>query len=453
MKTTEKQPLHVVVGLGLTGMSCVRYCIREGLNFAVTDSRENPPGKEELEKLAPKAPAVFGRLDSELIQNAAELIISPGVSLKEPEIAKAIAKGIPYAGDVELFIRKIKAPIIGITGANAKSTTTALVGEMARQAGINVQVAGNIGLPVLDVLNDQSADLYVLELSSFQLETTHSLRAEVAAILNVTEDHMDRYANMEEYTAAKHRIYVGAKHAVFNRRDPLTKPTVPCQRVSFGLTEPSANEFGVRTHHGELYLARGEELLLLAQAVKIKGMHNIENALAALAIGSCAGFPLEAMLETLKTFSGLPHRCQFILKSGGISWYNDSKGTNVGATIAALEGLGVGIKGKIVLIAGGIGKGADFSPLRESVKKYVRKLILIGEAAKQLAVVLDGCCDMEHAGDSIDGAIKKADLAALRGDLVLLSPACASFDMFNNYKHRGDVFMEKVQALAQGNDQ
>jgi UDP-N-acetylmuramoylalanine--D-glutamate ligase len=427
-------------------MSCVRYCLREGLSFAVTDSRLDPPLKKELYKLVPQVEAVFGGFAPELINKADRLLISPGISLKEPCIAAAISRGIAYVGDIELFVKKITAPIIAITGSNAKSTVTALVGEMARNSGVKVKVAGNIGSPVLDLLVEFEADLYVLELSSFQLEATHSLKAKAAVVLNISEDHMDRYASMDEYVAAKMRIYDGCEVAVINRDQDLGARS--CKSVlSFGLDKPVGdNKYGLIIKGKKTFLAKGDKHLLDVAAVKLRGRHNVANVLAALALGDAVGLSMAAMLKTLKTFSGLPHRCQLVGSYDGVEWYNDSKGTNVGASVAAIEGLGDGCAGKIILIAGGIGKGADFTLLQPTVKKHVKKVILIGEAAKELAKVLQKVSEIEFAY-TLEQAVLLASKAATAKDVVLLSPACASFDMFDNFEHRGDEFVRLVMSI------
>lgn len=435
---------QVIIGLGKTGLSCVKFCLREGLPFAVTDSRDNPPGIKDFLALAPRARYVFGRLDEDLILNAARLVISPGVSLKEPVIRKAIEQKIPYVGDIELFAVRIRAPIAAITGANAKSTVTALLGEMAKKNNKHVLVAGNIGVPVLDLLDQPPADLYVLELSSFQLETTFSLVAAAATILNISEDHMDRYETMDEYRAAKLRIYQHAQTAVVNRADPRTEPEqTVSRRISFGLSESREGYGAIKTNH-EYYLTREGQVLMPVRELKIAGKHNVENALAALALGEAVGLDQQAMVDTLRVFPGLPHRCQFVGERNQVSWYNDSKGTNVGATLAALEGLGQ--DKNIILIAGGRGKGADFTPLRAPVSQHVRMAILLGEAAEALAVLLKDCCEVVLVG-SMEEAVKVARKAGKEGDLVLLSPACSSLDMFENYEHRGNVFKDCVGSM------
>lgn len=443
MYLMKKPEFKVIVGLGKTGLSVARYLLQQGCQIAVNDSRPNPPGLTELKEISPAIKLSLGKFDEELLSRADELIVSPGISLKEPAIAKQIARGIPAIGDVELFARVAKAPIIGITGTNGKSTVTTLVGEMAHTAGLKVKVGGNLGTPVLDLLDDQ-ADLYVLELSSFQLETTHSLKTISAVVLNISPDHMDRYQNLEEYVFAKQVIYQGCQTPVINREDPVSFSGLknPAIAVSFGLNEPQAGQFGLRQKN----LVFGTENLMAIDEVKIKGMHQIANALAALALGYAAKLPMPAMLASLKTFQGLAHRCQWVAAIDDVDWYNDSKGTNVNSTLAAIEGLGSVIGGKLILLAGGQGKQQDFTPLAASVKKYVSEVILIGEDAKIIAAALQNTVPICFAQDLAE-AVKIAKKAAKKQDAVVLSPACASFDMFNNFEHRGEVFMSLVREL------
>lgn len=444
--------LNVIVGLGKTGLSCAKYCLREKLSFAITDSRENPPCLEELKEIAPDIDVVLGKISNHLISKADRLILSPGVSLNEPIISSAIKNGKAFVGDIELFVQKVTAPIVAITGTNGKSTVTTLVGKMAEQAGKKVRIAGNIGLPVLDLLDQPQAYLYVLELSSFQLETTSSLKAKAATVLNITEDHIDRHGTMEGYTKAKMKIYNSCQNAIINRTMINKNMLQLCQHANiytFGLDAPSnEKEFGLLTKNNIIYLAFGNKLLISTDDVKLTGMHQYENALAALALGNAAGIELDAMVETLKNFEGLQHRCQLVKEKGGIKWFNDSKGTNVGSTIAAIEGLGPICPGKIILIAGGLGKNADFSPLTIPVKKHVKSTILIGQDAQEIESKLNGCCEIKHAGFSFEEAIRIAKQSAKSGDFVLLSPACASFDMFKNYEHRGEEFIRLANLLV-----
>lgn len=442
--------LYVIIGLGITGLSCARYLKDRGIPIAVTDTRSHPPHLEAFQKEYPDVPIALGKLDTALLEKAANIIISPGMALREPVIAEQVKRGIPVFGDIELFARAVKAPVIAITGTNAKSTVTTLIGEMAKAAGYDVQIGGNLGIPALDLLaKNPNANLFVLELSSFQLETTQSLQPQVAAVLNITPDHMDRYDDMDEYKQAKHRIYEHCQLAVCNRDDSLTEPLSPHKpphKVYFTLGTPKKGEFGLLMKNNDTYLAYENNLLLSVRELPVMGKHYQVNALASLAIGHGFGLPFEPMLNVLRKFKGLPHRCQFVRERESVRWYNDSKGTNVGATQAAIEGLGSEIRGKLILIAGGVGKNADFSILVPVIEKYVRHVVLIGEAAEDLAIVIDNRVTVSFAR-SMDEAVKLCDKAAKAGDSVLLSPACASFDMFKNYEHRGQMFMEIVEKL------
>lgn len=443
-----QQDLHVVVGLGITGLSCVRYLTAKGIRVAVMDTRTQPPGLEELKKNFPQVQVALGDLDESLLGLAQTIVLSPGVALQKPAIARQIARGTPIIGDIELFALAAKAPIVAITGSNAKSTVTTLVGKMANEAGLNAKVGGNLGCPALDLLSED-ASAYILELSSFQLETTYSLTPKVATVLNVTLDHMDRYSNFDEYVKSKQRIYHGCQIAVCNRDDPLTEcgADYSQRRFYFTLQEPVQNEFGLIRKNNEAYLAFEDEVIMPVYDLPIRGRHYQANALAALAIGHGLGLPMAKMLQVLREFKGLDHRCQLVREINGVAWYNDSKGTNIGATLAALEGLGTEIKGKIILIAGGVGKSADFSSLRLVVSRYVRTAILIGEAAPILAEAWNNASEIVFAS-SLKEAVDRAGQKAHPGDCVLLSPACASFDMFRNYEHRGEVFTELVQDLT-----
>lgn len=449
----ERKELKVVVGLGKTGLSCVRFLKSRGYAVAVNDTRELPPGLAELKAEFPDVEVSLGGLDAALLARAGEIIASPGVSVNEPELQTATrASGVPVAGDVELFCREVEAPVIAITGSNAKSTVTTLVGLMARNAGLDVGVGGNLGLPVLDMVRERGEQqIYVLELSSFQLETTHSLRAAVAVVLNISEDHMDRYDSMQAYCEAKYRIFKGCRHAVVNRDDALTAPAVVqgLPMSSFGLDAPAAGQFGVVVQGGEKFLAQGDVLLMPVSEMKIRGDHNVANALACLALGHAAGLPMAAMLETLRTFTGLRHRCELVSEAQGVAWYNDSKGTNVGATLAAINGLGASIKGKLVLIAGGVGKGQDFAPLSEPLVRHARALVLIGEDGPRIAAAVSDDVQKIVATSLVD-AVAAAKSVAREGDAVLLSPACASFDMFKHYEDRGEQFVAAVLAATGG---
>ena len=435
----------LVVGLGRTGLSCVRYLARRGIPFEVVDTRPDPPGLAEFRLHFPGIEPGLGGIDPGRVGRATHLVVSPGVSLREPAIAGALARGVPGLGDVELFAREARAPVAAITGSNGKSTVTTLVGEMARDDGRDVRVGGNLGVPALDLLGETEPQLYVLELSSFQLETTFSLDAAVATVLNVSPDHMDRYDSLGEYAAAKARVYRGSGTMVLNRDDPWVVGMASAGRPTLGFTlgRPAPGDLGLVEVAGESWLAQGAEPLVAEAALGIRGRHNTANALAALAIGHAFGFAPGRMVGTLERFRGLDHRCQWVAAAVGVDWYNDSKGTNVGATIAAVQGLRP--KGRVVLIAGGDGKGADFGPLREALRGLVRAVVLIGRDGPRIAEALDGAVPLVFAAD-LGAAVAEARALTRPGDAVLLSPACASFDMFRNYEHRGESFVAAVRA-------
>lgn len=448
MSLIASDHFRIVVGLGKSGMSLVRFLANRGIAFAVADTRENPPELATLRRDYPQVEVRCGELDVEFLCRADELYVSPGLALATPALQQAAARGVKLSGDIELFARNAKAPIIAISGSNAKSTVTTLVGEMAVAAGKRVAVGGNLGTPALDLLDD-AVELYVMELSSFQLETTDQLNAEVATVLNVSEDHMDRYSGLPAYHLAKHRIFRGARQVVVNRQDALSRPlpmeNVPCW--TFGLNVPDFKGFGLREENGEKYLAFEFQTLMPVRELKIRGAHNQSNALAALALGHAAGLPFDAMLASLRTFAGLAHRCQWLRERDGVSWYDDSKATNVGAALAAIEGLGADIDGKLVLVAGGDGKGADFSALRAPVAAHCRAVVLLGRDAERLAQALGDSVPLIRVG-SLDEAVQQGAALAQPGDAVLLSPACASLDMFKNFEERGRLFAQAVEGLA-----
>lgn len=437
----------LVVGLGKTGLSCAVFLARRGVPVAVTDSRANPPGLNALRTESGMGAIALGGFDKNLFAWAQRVLVSPGVSVHEPLIAEAQARGAEVLGDVELFARVVKAPVLAITGSNGKSTVTTLLGEMIEDAGKHVLVGGNIGPPVLDLLSETPPDFYVLELSSFQLETTRSLNAAVAVVLNISADHMDRYKNVAAYAAAKRGVYGGDGVQVINRDDPVVSAMVEPGRkfVSFGLDAPNEGCFGRIHRDGECWLACGDEPLMAVQELRIVGEHNQANALAALAMGAALGLPMATMLDTLRRFSGLPHRTQWVAKIHDVNWYNDSKGTNIGATRSALQGL----VGPLVLIAGGQGKGADFTELRNAIKGKVRALVLIGEDAQLIANAVSNVVPVVFA-DDMNAAVQEAHTLAQEGDSVLLSPACASFDMFAGFEARGEAFMSAVHGLGKG---
>jgi UDP-N-acetylmuramoylalanine--D-glutamate ligase len=439
---------RIVVGLGKSGMSLVRFLANRGVSFAVADTRENPPELATLRRDYPQVEVRCGELDVEFLCRADELYVSPGLALATPALQQAHARGVRMSGDVDLFARYARAPIVAITGSNAKSTVTTLVGEMAAAAGKRVAVGGNLGKPALELLDDD-VELYVLELSSFQLETIDQLNAEVATVLNVSEDHMDRYSGLPAYHLAKHRIFRGARQVVVNRQDALSRPLLgegmPCW--TFGLNTPDFHGFGLREENGEKYLAFQFETLMPVRELKVRGAHNQANALAALALGHAVGLPFDAMIAALREFTGLEHRCQWLRDLAGVNYYNDSKATNVGAALAAIEGLGADITGKLVLIAGGDGKGADFSGLRAPVANYCRAVVLLGRDAELIASTLGDAVPLVRVS-TLDEAVQRCAELAEAGDAVLLSPACASLDMFKNYEERGHLFAQAVERLS-----
>jgi UDP-N-acetylmuramoylalanine--D-glutamate ligase len=439
---------RVVVGLGVTGLSCARHLHRRGQVFSVVDTRSDPPGLEALRSEMPDVPVYAGLYPTDLLEQASELIVSPGIALDDPALAAARAAGVAVVGDIDLFVREAAAPVIGITGSNAKSTVTELVGQMAKDARLDVGVGGNLGTPALDLL-DPGRQLYVLELSSFQLERSGTLGLAVAAVLNVSPDHLDRHGSMPAYHQAKHRIFRGCRTAVVNRDDPLTVPLLAAdvRVVSWRLGEPELDGFGLRVIDGRETLCHQFEPLLPVDELGLVGRHNVANALAALAIGHAAGLDRATMAVTLRRFGGLPHRCQPVAVIDGVRYVDDSKGTNVGATEAALNGLGG--ERDIVLIAGGQGKGADFALLREPVARHCKALVLIGEDAPAIERCLADCAPVSRA-DTMAAAVRLASTLAAAGDCVLLSPACASFDMFSGYVERGRTFGAAVAALREG---
>ena len=445
----------VIVGLGTTGLSVARYLAKQERDFAVVDSRENPPCADDMFALNDKETSHhFGDFKTPLLTNAKQLVVNPGIAITTPEIVDSKKAGAEVVGDIELFCREINEtqPVIAITGSNGKTTVTTLLDLMAKQSGVNVGTGGNIGTPALDLLSDKKTELFVLELSSYQLETTPSLQTLAAVILNISEDHLDRYDNdIEQYAQAKALIYNNCQHLIYNREDEFSSRFAQQAKkdqdiLSFGLDKPSTGQYGLQVQDDVEWLAKGEELLMPVAEVKQVGRHNLANSLAALALGEMAGFAMKDMLHVLREFAGMEHRTQWINEINRINFYNDSKGTNVGATLSALSGL----SGKTVLIIGGQGKGADFLPLQNVITEKARAVILIGEDAAKIAAIVDDTIPQAFANsmqEAVTKAYELADKAA--SDNVLLSPACASFDMFENYIKRGIAFIEAVQQLGQ----
>ena len=450
VSTINSNDLHfdtVIVGLGLTGLACARYLATRNERIAITDSREIPPQLGALQQELPDIPLFLGNINRNLLCKADRLIVSPGVSIHESPVRDAIASGIPATGDIELFCQHVTAPIVAITGSNGKSTVTTLLAIMAERAGFKIRSGGNLGPPALDLIRASEPDLYVLELSSFQLELVHSLNAKAAVILNVSADHQDRYPSMQEYFVAKQRIYQGDGTMVINRDDELvSRLTDPERKVmKFTLDKPDGDEFGIRKIGNNDWLMHGSERLMAESELRIRGKHNTANALAALALGSALDIPMAPMLATLREFPGLPHRCQWVTQYKSVDWYNDSKGTNIGACIASIAGLGG--DGNVVLIAGGMGKGADFSALSEIAQDKLRAAVLMGVDAPKIECVLSNIVPVHRVQDMAKAVRIAADIAE-PGDVVLLSPACASFDMFEDYKARGTVFTTEVMKLT-----
>jgi len=453
----------LVVGLGITGLSCVRHLVAQDYDVRVVDSRSEPPRLDALKQEFPQVPARCGEFAQTAFEGIDLLVVSPGVAVSEPAIARAVAAGIQPIGDIELFARavqgrtsaagdrmsgaaEVNAPVLAVTGANGKSTVTALVGTMCQAAGWDTAIGGNIGVPALALLREPAPRVYVLELSSFQLETTYSLNAQAATVLNVTPDHMDRYADLASYAAAKARIFAGDGVQVLNGDDPVVRALArPGRKVSFfSATAPTRpQDYGLVEDGTETLLMRGESRLLAASDIKLPGRHNWINVLAAMALADAAGVPLSAQQQAARAFAGLPHRTELVSTKNRVRWINDSKGTNVGATLAAIAGMDA----PVVLIAGGDGKGADFTLLRAAVADRARTVVLIGRDAPKIEAALAGVVPVHHAAD-MKAAVKRAAELARPGDIVLLSPACASFDMFRNYEHRGEVFKTTVKEVV-----
>lgn len=457
----------LVLGLGDTGLSMARWLKRHGAIVSVADTRADPPRAAELSRDLPGVALECGEFHDASVRGADVIAISPGVDRRMPAVVAAIERGTPVVGDIELFARglahlltphasRLAPRILGITGTNGKSTVTRMAGDICAAAGLDTMVAGNIGTPVLEALTaieDGRAmpDAFVLELSSFQLESTASLNADAAAMLNISEDHLDRYDGIEAYAAAKSRIFNGSGAQVLNRDDRHSTAMARPGRIiyRFGLDAPQGgNEWGIVRRARRAWLARAERTLMPIDELPVAGMHNSANALAAGALCHAIGIADAPIAAALRAFKGLPHRVEKAAVIDGIAFYDDSKGTNVGSTVAALGGFSQ----PVVLIAGGDGKGQDFGPLRAPVTRHARAVVLIGRDREKIAAALDGCgVTVERAAD-MEQAVQKALALGRSGDAVLLSPACASFDMFRNYAHRGDVFAAAVRALVRSKE-
>ena len=450
MKLQGKRTL--VIGLGESGLAMARWLGRQGASVRVADSRESPPNVDALRAEVPSAELVCGAFPARSFTGIDLIAISPGVPVQTPEVRAAMARGVPVVSEIELFAWGVRASmpqakIVAITGSNGKTTTTALTAYLLNQAGIPAVACGNISPSALDALMKTLDDgalpaVWVLELSSFQLETTHTLDADAASVLNVSEDHLDRYADMDDYAAAKARIFQGGGVMALNRDDARSVGfRIPGRRcVTFGL-DPAfdGQDYGIK----DGWIVRGGEKLIALDSLKIAGLHNAANAMAALILCEAVGADAAALLPGLRGFAGLPHRVEFVADIDGVSFYDDSKGTNVGATLAALRGLGR----KVAIILGGEGKAQDFSPLADALTEHARAVALIGRDADLIGAAIDGCSVPVRRCADMDDAVRWSAAQARSGDAVLLSPACASFDMFRNYAHRAEVFVGVVRTL------
>ena len=443
----------LVLGLGETGLSCVRWLARHGARLSAADTRASPPALGALRSEHPQLRLALGPLDEALLEGVDSVVASPGIAVREPVLRAAVARGIEVVGDVEVFARALARDgkgvrVLGVTGTNGKSTVTALAAAMGRAAGLDAEAVGNIGVPVLDALSSAESkgypDLYVVELSSYQLETTSSLALDAAAMLNLSQDHLDRYGTLADYARAKERIFLHCERRVVNRDDPWSASMGDADAFSFGLGEPVGElQWGLDADRRTL--RRGHRALLDAGEMAMPGLHNVANGLAAHALASAIGLGAAPLAQALREFKGLPHRVQQVAETRGVRFYDDSKGTNVGASVAALEGFDV----PVVLIAGGDGKGQDFAPLAPAVQARARAVVLIGRDADSIALALAPTGVSLERAATMEEAVERAFAMARPGDAVLLSPACASFDMFRNYGHRGDVFAAAARAIAQ----
>jgi UDP-N-acetylmuramoylalanine--D-glutamate ligase len=435
----------LVVGLGVTGLSVIKFLQKNHIEVAVIDSRETPPCLEVVEESYRDIAVFTGGFNHAVFKAATHIIVSPGISLDEEEIQAAAEQGIPVFGDIDVFAVCVDAPVAAITGSNGKSTVTTLLGEMAKKVNWDVRVGGNLGVPALDLISEKPADLYVLELSSFQLERTSQLKANVATILNISDDHMDRYHSVAAYYEAKERIFFGDGVAVLNRQDDIVKSaTLPLGRkaISFGLDQPKQGDYGVVSINACDVMSQGDDVIMPVSELKIKGTHNVQNALAAIAMADELKIPRKAQKEALVEFPGLLHRTQWVADIKGVTWINDSKATNPGACLAAINGLDA----PIILIAGGDGKGADFSSLAAGIKANVSLVILMGRDAQRFQQ--EAVAEIPYKFvTTIEEAVQLAAQHAIKGDTVLLSPACASLDQFASYQQRGDRFIAAVKEL------
>ena len=436
-----------ILGMGHTGRSVARFWAAQGIPFIAMDTRADVGDDLTLRRELVGIESHFGEISEAVLRQVDLLVVSPGIAMDSEVIGLAQSLNIEVRGDIDLFVSEAQAPVIGITGSNGKSSVTTFVGQLLTASGLTVSVGGNLGTPALDLLNDE-VDVFVLELSSFQLERAGDLNLAVAAVLNLSPDHLDRHHTMPLYHLAKHRIFAGARHVVANYRDALTQP-VGKGDVPWTLwrdNEPDMQQLGLRDHEGAPWICFGFQPLCPLSEIPLVGHHNVNNVLAALAICHAMGLSYEKLIEGVKRLKGLPHRCELIAAKGGVRFVNDSKGTNVGATVAALEGLAIGQN--IILIAGGEGKGQAFAPLTKAISRFVKHTVLIGRDAAAIGDALEQAASRSFS-DSMEAAVRAATQLAQPGDTVLLSPACASLDMYRDYQERGEAFTVAVQAVEE----
>lgn len=435
----------VVLGLGATGISCARFLQAQQIPFVLLDTRESPPNLESVKSQFPNTDIHLGQLPESLLSEVKEIILSPGVARDHPILDGIHKSNIAVIGDIELFLRYAKAPVVAVTGSNGKSTVTSMLGYIVQRLGIQVRIGGNLGEPALSLL-DPLAEYYILELSSYQLESIFSLNAVAVTLLNISPDHLDRYPSMENYLKAKQRIFQNNAVAICNKDQSETyRDCDLMQCIYFSEHPPSRGEFGLCQEQGNTYLAFGEKCLLAVSQLKLIGRHNWINALATLALGQAMGLSLDAMIEHLPSFPGLEHRLQWIGQFNGVDFYNDSKATNVGAAIASLQGLADNITGQIILIAGGDGKAQDFTEMSKAMAQ-VKKAIVFGKDAQSLTTTLQSVVEVINVSN-LNQAVQQAVLVAESGDAVLLAPACSSLDMYKNFEARGLHFQQCVNEL------
>lgn len=449
MNLERQEKKRVVIGIGQTGQSCMRFFSRSDLTFSVFDTRENPEVNDHLLQEFSNVEFRFGAAKVAILDEADQLVLSPGVDLSDPIFRNIDVSSKEVTNDIAIFSDVAAAPKVLITGSNAKSTVTTLLGKMAESAGLRVAVGGNLGKPALDLLDDES-ETYILELSSFQLEYCSNLGAKVAAILNISNDHLDRHHSMDNYHRIKQRIYQGAESIIFNRHDPLTRPLHSSSSTSlksFGIDQPKAGHYGVVEIDGEQFISRGLDLLLAVEEIPLQGEYNLMNIVAAIAIGDMANIPMNAMVSAIKDFNGLPHRCERVAIVAGVTYYNDSKATNEGATVSAVLSMSKLTDGEVVVILGGRAKQDDFSSLFAQLQDVRYKVIVIGESAELIQSFAPKDIVVFNA-DSLPLAVEQAEAVSVAGDIVLLSPACASFDMFDSFEQRGEIFKQAVLSLT-----